>query len=935
VKRIPVNTYRLQLTPSFGFDEVRKILPYLKRMGITDLYVSPIFKARSGSTHGYDVTDPTCLNPELGDEAAFASLSQEAKRLGFGWIQDIVPNHMVFCRENPFLMDVLENDADSEYAGLFDIYWDHPDESLRGRILAPFLGRFLGECLDDREIRISYDEHGFFVNYYTLKFPLCIETYGMILETAAQKLVDNQDAMVDRVRFFALSFLLNSMMDDPQERKRKKKTYASYVKKNLWKLCEGSSAVRGALDAALLELNGSEESGRSALEALLQKQVFRLSFWKVSSQEISYRRFFNINELISVRVEDEKVFEKTHSLIFELAKYVFTGIRVDHIDGLYDPLGYLERLSKKLEFTTLYVEKILAENEELPEKWPVDGSTGYDFLNYLNGLYCNGSNVGKISKFYVRFSGLKLGFYELAYTLKRMIIRKNMAGDVDNLARQLKMISTKDVYGSDITMEGLKGALVEIMTFLPVYRTYVTKDDLSDVDRGYFEAAIRQALAKMPDLLYEIRFIERCLLMRDSFHSSLQEEILRFIHRLQQFTGPVTAKGIEDTLMYRYNRLLSLNEVGGFPEKFGVAPEDFHVFVQRRIKRFPHEFNTTSTHDTKRGEDLRARLNFISEFPYEWEQLVKTLHRLNAYRRRKGPFVQIPDRNDEYFLYQILAATLPAEWKSMDDAGWQEYKDRIFEYILKSIREAKHYTEWIKPDEDYESGYLAFLEALLNREYSDVFLVTLEEFAQKMRYYGLLNTLSQSAIKTGMPGVCDVYQGSEWLNLSLVDPDNRREVDFSLLQEAIETMSAESEDIAGWLGKCFFEGEWGKIKQYLLQKAMSFRAGHPELFAKGSYVPLYCEGALKESVVAFMLKYDELCLVVAAGRLFGGLAEFGTFPARFDSKNTMLKIPGPKEREFVDIFNEKKYRSGDDGILLSELFSHLPCSIIFTIDETK
>lgn len=919
MKRIPLNTYRLQLTPTFGFEAVRRLLPYLKSMGVTDLYLSPIFKACAGSTHGYDVTDPALLNPELGSRAEFDALVREVKREGFGWIQDIVPNHMAFCGENAMLMDVLEKGRDSDYATLFDIYWEHPDESLRGRILAPFLGRFLGECLARGEITLSYGEQGFFVNYAALKFPLRLESYRTILEAAVQLLAES--AGRGEMRFRALLLLLADLAEHPES--NSKNTYTPYVKRTLWRLCQEDADVRGGIDRAVEALNAEQGEGRDALVGLLQRQAFRLSFWKVSSQEISYRRFFNIDGLICVRVEEAAVFDRTHALILQLAGECFTALRIDHIDGLFDPGAYLARLHGRHEEVALYVEKILAQEETLPPDWPVEGTTGYDFMNHLNGLYCDGANAGKMSKFYVRFSGLKHAYAEEEYQARQLIVRKNMAGEVDNLARQLKMIATRDVYGSDITMEGLKSALIEIMAFLSVYRTYITREGGSDTDRRYLQTAIAKALEKMPDLLYEIRFIERCLLTPEQFDASMQEEIVRFVCRLQQFTGPVTAKGVEDTLFYRYNRLVSLNEVGGFPARFGIKPQEFHAYVLSRLERFPHGMNATSTHDTKRGEDLRARLNVLSELSYEWEQLVKSLHRRNFRHKRSSGREQVPDKNDEYFLYQTLAATLPKRWRAMEEGAWEAYVGRLSEYLLKSIREAKRHTAWIKPDEAYESGALAFMQMLLCRDYPGRFLEAADAFTEKIRYFGFLNSLSQTILKGAMPGVCDIFQGSEALNLSLVDPDNRRDVDFEGLQRALETMP-QTQALLPWLQRAFDRDSWGEIKQYLLRRVLTFRAEHRALFLEGSYRPLLAEGTLEGHVVAFMLEAGDLQLLVAAGRLFTQFTAQGTFPPAFETDETVLKVPGSGGRHYVDILTGARLRSDAEALKLSALFGTFP-----------
>lgn len=905
--KLPLNTYRLQMTPQFGFKEAARILPYLKELGITDLYISPIFNAREGSTHGYDVTNPLELNPQLGSEDEFWQLARQSRQYGFGWVQDIVPNHMAFSRQNPFLMDVLENGQSSEYADFFDIYWNHHNESLRGRILAPFLGRFLGECLKAGEIDLSFDEDGFFINYYTLKFPMRIETYEMVLERCISRLKEKTGGVGSEwVRFMGALYLIRDLA---HQEIKDKQAYTGHIKKSLFELYGWSTAVKESIDSVLGELNVPQENPLlvEAMEKILQKQAFRLSFWKISSEEISFRRFFNINELICVRVEDEKIFTQSHAKILELCKNLFTALRIDHIDGLYDPYRYLKRLEKRSGRIPMYVEKILAQKEQLPFSWPVEGTTGYDFMNHLNALYCDKSNLIRINRIYKAFCGQVSNYCELEYEKKRMIVRKNMAGDVDNLAHQLKAIASQDIYGSDITMEGLKSALVEIMAYLKVYRTYITKEGISRSDKEYWDEAFKKALARTPDFIYVIGFIKRCLLERESFSETLQDKILEFIHRLQQFTGPVTAKGIEDTLLYSYNRLLSLNEVGGFPDSFGVHASDFHAFIKKRQYSTPRSFNATSTHDTKRGEDLRARLNVISEIPEEWEKYVKSWQNMNKLHKTTHEKREIPDRNDEYSLYQTLSGTLPEDWERLDDKSWKRYRDRISGYILKSIREAKIHTEWIKPDDRYESGYLKFIELMLNRESGKLFLNSLNEFASKLRFYGFLNSLSQTILKGGIPGVCDIYQGSEGLNLSLVDPDNRRKIDFINFESMIKKLPSKKEDLPAWLKARYGENNYNAVKLYITRELLKLRNNHTDLFLQSTYIPLYPTGKYKEHIIAFKIEKSKSRIIVIGTRLMTNLYEQVSFPSMPGIEECFLELDGEFKGSYINVFDGKEF----------------------------
>ena len=606
--RIPISTYRLQFTAQFGFRDAAAIVPYLSDLGISDIYASPIFHARSASTHGYDVVDPNRLNPELGTAEDFAALTAAVARFGIGWLQDIVPNHMAYDGQNLMLMDVLENGKASRFADTFDVDWNHPYESLKDKLLAPFLGGFYGETLESGQIQLRHDEAGFSVNYHELRLPLQIASYSTVLGSGLAALRRRLGAHhPDILKLLGVLYALKNLPheEDPQERADQN----AFVKATLWELYSSSGEIKQFIDDQIAGFNGSPGDAASfdALDRLLGEQFYRLSFWKVAAEELNYRRFFNINELISVRAEDPKVMAQTHTLIFKLVRQgQFTGLRIDHIDGLYDPAGYLARLRRELPETYTVVEKILAPDEELPP-WPVAGTTGYDFLNYAGGIFCDRANKKKFAQIYTRFSGEAGSCHQLAFEKKRLIMGKYMAGDIDALARLLKSISSRDRHAADITLYGLKRALVEVLAFFPVYRSYVSADTFSDADRDFIERAIAKAKEINPGLLFELNFIERFLLLRFGNQSDQEKHNwTHFVMRFQQLTGPLMAKGFEDTTLYIYGRLLALNDVGGDPDRFGVTLDEFHRFNRRHAERWPHGLNATATHDTKRGEDARA-----------------------------------------------------------------------------------------------------------------------------------------------------------------------------------------------------------------------------------------------------------------------------------------------------------------------------------------
>ena len=645
--RIPGSTYRIQFNPSFGFQEAKEIVSYLAELGISDLYASPIFRARKGSTHGYDVVDPNQINPDLGTEYDFEELAKELAKHELGWLQDIIPNHMAYSSENTMLMDIFEKGQTSDYYRFFDVDWEHPYEGIRGRILAPFLGTFFGEALENGQIKLSFDDSGMWVNYFDLRFPLKIESYLNIFTHDLERLKDSLGSdHSDFTKLLEIVYVLKNLssLDEAGERY----TQITFVKRMLWELYTTNEYIRAFIDTNMAMFNGDPEKPLSfnLLDNVLSEQHFRLSFWKVATEEINYRRFFNINELISLKIEDETVVDHTHSLVFRLFKEgKFSGLRIDHIDGLYDPTRYLERIRKEVGQTYVAAEKILDMGEQLPRVWPIEGTTGYDFLNYVNGIFCPKNNEKKFTGLYSRFTNLKISLEDLIYEKKKLILEKHMAGDVDNIANLLKQASSRDRHGGDITLYGLRMAMVEVMARFPVYRTYISEEVFRDEDRLYIGTAVDKALQSNPGLMHELQFIRRFLLLELGDYLSAEEkkDCLHFVMRFQQFTGPLMAKGFEDTTLYIYNRLLSLNEVGGFPENFGVSLEEFHDFNRSRNDFWPHSLNATSTHDAKRGEDVRARLNVLSELPEEWENNIRKWSKINSKKKKTMGGLRVPE----------------------------------------------------------------------------------------------------------------------------------------------------------------------------------------------------------------------------------------------------------------------------------------------------
>ena len=867
--RIPATTYRLQFTPSFGFSAARGILDYLAELGVTDIYASPIFHARSGSEHGYDVVDPTRLNPELGSEAEFIAVIEATRRYGLGWLQDIVPNHMAYDGENRMLMDVLENGEASPFADFFDVDWNHPYENMKAKILAPFLGGFYGECLEKGEITLHYDQSGLSIRYFAMKFPLSMESYAEVLTQDLGGLRKSLGAGdFDFIKFLGVLYALKNIA--PKEETGERADQIVFVKHMLWELYSTNGEIRRFVDGNVARFNGTPGDPESfnPLDRLLAQQWYRLAFWKVAAEELDYRRFFNINELISLRVEEEKVFRHTQALAIKLVREgTFTGLRVDHVDGLYDPLGYLRRLRREAGDIYLTVEKILGFDEELPAQWPIEGTTGYEFLNFVCGLFCARRQRRRFNQIYSRFAEFDDSCAVVMSEKKRLIIGKYMAGDIESLANLLKGVSSRDRHAADITLYGLKRALVEVLTFFPVYRSYVNADAFSDQDRRQLAAAIAAAKEANAGLLLELNFIQRFLLLDFGAHLSAEEKgrWTHFVMRFQQLTGPLMAKGFEDTTLYVYNRLLSLNDVGGHPDRFGVTVEEFHEFIQRRQARWPRAMNTTATHDTKRGEDARARINVLSELPDEWEECLKTWSKINRAKKTRIKGVEAPDRNDEYFLYQTLIGAYPVE-----EVEPRDFLARLCAYLVKAVREAKVHTEWLKPDLAYEQAFTHFATALLDPAASNRFLSEFVPFAQKIAECGMVNSLGQTLLKLAAPGVADLYQGSELWDLSFVDPDNRRPVDFAARRRLLRELKAgESKDQAALLRELLAEWRDGRIKLYLLHKLLCFRRDHQELLGAGDYLPLRASGEMADHVCAFARRKDQSWAVAIVPRLIG------------------------------------------------------------------
>ncbi|GAB4384434.1 MAG: malto-oligosyltrehalose synthase [Elainellaceae cyanobacterium] len=932
--RIPLATYRLQFHAGFDFQAAKNIVSYLVELGISDLYASPIFTARAGSTHGYDVVNPKQINPELGGEKLFNELVSALQRHNMGWVQDIVPNHMAFSSHNQVLVDVLENGPDSQYCDFFDINWNHPYNGIRGRVLAPFLGKFLGDCLESGELQLRYDRQGFSINYYDNSFPLRIESYRQILEYELVRLREllgrNHPAFI---KLLGVLYMLKYIPSGAEARERYDQI--TFIKGMLWELWSDSPEVKTYIEENIETFNGEVGKPESfnLLDSLLNEQFFRLAYWKVGNEELNYRRFFTVNDLISLRVEEQKVFDTTHDFILQLVQEgKVTGLRIDHIDGLYDPAQYLTRLRDQVPDVYLVVEKILEADEELPLNWPIQGTTGYDFMNKVNGLFCQQANEGEFDQIYYRFLGKFVDLQTLIAENKELIIGKHLAGDVDNLAHLLKQIADRHRYASDFTMYGLKRALVEVLSLFPVYRTYISREGAHKADQECIKWVLDRAEENLPDFVNELYFIEKFLLLNFDDHLSQEDKHLwlHFIMRLQQFTGPLMAKGVEDTVFYVYNRLISLNEVGSSLEQFGISIDDFHTFNQTRSAYWPHAMSGTATHDTKRGEDVRARINVLSEIPQEWESHLLQWHDLNAAHKVKVDTLDAPSRNDEYFFYQTLIGAFP-----LHSEEFPTFVSRVKDYMIKAIREAKVHSAWIRPNADYEEAFMTFIDRTLADSEKNLFLKSFRPFQRKVQHYGICNSLSQTLLKVMAPGVPDFYQGTEMWDLSLVDPDNRRPVNFETRLEYLKEIKSKTKsksksknNLLSYIEELLQSPEDGRLKLFLVYRALQARQEYADLFQKGGYEKLTILGSLKTHIVAFSRELGDMRAIVVVPRFLTSLTKEGEYPLgeQVWHETRILQPPGSSAR-LHDVITGQEIK-GEETLWLKEILAHFPVALL-------
>jgi (1->4)-alpha-D-glucan 1-alpha-D-glucosylmutase len=950
--RIPVATYRLQFNKDFRFAHAVKILDYLHDLGISDIYASPVLASRKGSGHGYDVTDPTKIDPELGSAEEFGVLQGELEKRGMGIVLDIVPNHMAASGENPWWMDVLENGQESAFASYFDIDWHPPVRSLDGKILLPVLGRPFGEVLDAGELHVVLQEGRFFIQYFESLFPVAPRSYEHVLSHRLDALkihVPENSPPYDEYSGVLAAFR-SLAGSGPTQREGPAERRASFeaARERLREMFASHREITVFVNDALKELNGTPHDPASFgfLERLLSEQNFKLSYWQNVNESINYRRFFTISDLVGVRVEDPIVFEATHGQILRLmSSGSVTGLRIDHVDGLRDPAAYLNRLQERLAAARepageprsayIIVEKILSRSERLPLDWPVSGTTGYEYLNYANGIFVPPENGKRFEEIYARFIGRDAAFADLLYQKKKLVMSTLLGVEMRALGRQLGELAGLDRYARDLPRLELMEALIEATAALPIYRTYIRNLEVPPDAKQIISGAIDSARARKPHLnsaCFDFVRDVLCLLSPPHVLPEEREARLAFVMRWQQFTGPIVAKGCEDTALYVYHPLLSLNEVGGDPTPTAVPHErDFFAFLLDRQSHWPGGLNATTTHDTKRSEGVRARLNALSEMPDRFQACLERWSRQNAVHKEEIGGHVVPDRNEEYFLYQTLIGAWPLEGE--DSSALTE---RIQAYVLKATREAMVHTRWTRPNEKHEAAVKRFIASILADAENNPFLLDFVEFEKDIAFLGMINSLSQTLLKITCPGVPDFYQGSELWDFRLVDPDNRGPVDFAQRVANLESLKNGArpgdnrdfvrEVVEGW-------GD-GRIKQFLIWKALDARREHPLLFSEGQLERVRIAGMYERNVVAYLRRHDRNAALVVIPRWLSYLdAHSERDWPNYDWKDTRVQLPDSIRGAWRDAITGKRTvippEAGRTCFLpVSEVLSDFPVALL-------
>jgi len=885
---IPGSTYRLQANCNLPFNQIKDIISYLDQLGVTTLYCAPFFQARSGSNHGYDVVNPHVINPELGTVEDLRAISSMLKNRKMGWLQDIVPNHMAYDHTNVWLRDIFEKGIHSDFIQFFDIDWLYNDENLKGKVWMPFLDGTLTEVIAQGDIQLEYNQQGLFVNYKESNYPLSWASYYEVFSyqtNSDHNLLHQQEYrhVLEELKALQLDFADAFVINE-----------APQLKEKLYQLYLSEEKLKQAIDSVIEQLNKDSKT----LLHILSLQHFVLAPYNQTDHAINYRRFFIVNELICLQMERPEVFEYYHQFLKELLdEGLIQGLRVDHIDGLADPTRYLESLRQLAgEDQYIIVEKILEAEEMVPSYWPIEGTSGYEFLSCVNHLFTKSESKDKLTSLYNEFTGLKTAYDELTFVKKHFILTTKMNGELENLVALLSPAVSSTIDNK----QAFKEALAVFLASFSIYRTYVNALPMHDEDRMRMEQAFDYAQSRRPDLSAYFQFIRSVILIHSDDPDKIRK--LKILMRIQQFTGPLAAKGVEDTVFYIYNRLISHNEVGDCPNRFGISVKQFHESMKQRLKNLPLSINATSTHDTKRGEDARMRINVLSEIPDAWAKVVLKWKMLNERYKQKKSDVEMPCANDEYFIYQSLLGGFPSDG-AVDDMFLQRFKD----FTVKAIREARVYTDWAEPDDVYEQSTLSFIDAILkNEEFMQSFL----PFYQIVKHYGVVLSLGQTLIKITAPGIPDTFQGAELWDLSFVDPDNRRIIDFKQRQNCLSTIVTNfHKDKGRYLKVLMDNASDGCIKLFTTWIALNERRNNPLLFQYGEYVPLNFAGTHSDCLIGYARKLDGHWCITIMAKEVKDLGAGSLFPLAEIWQDTVIILPYSAPDSWLNAFTEEIYHA--------------------------
>ncbi|WP_121199954.1 malto-oligosyltrehalose synthase [Mucilaginibacter gracilis] len=871
----PVSTYRIQFHKNFTFSDFEAIIPYLHQLGISTVYASPIFAATPGSMHGYDVVNPLQINPEIGTLQQLRNIHSKLKQLGMGWLQDIVPNHMAYHQNNLWLMDVLEKGQKSVYSTYFDMLWDNP--AYDGRIMVPFLGSQLDDVIKNRELQIAYQNNQLVFSYGGQAYPLQLHSYGQLLPGDKQvqqfdailKSIANADSIADKSKYAGACNEIKTQ-------------YANIFKK----VFTGSYLKKVNSNAALLK-------------SIASQQAYALCYWQATDSEINFRRFFTVNGLICLNMQNSEVFNHYHQLIKQLLNEgILQGLRVDHIDGLYDPELYLAQLRALAgDDTYIIVEKILEQGEPFPTNWPIQGNTGYDYLGLVNNVFTNNKNQAALSKLYQQLTHQNTDPHQGITEKKSLILFEHMAGELENLYQlflSLDLADSKTI--EKVKPADLKNAIAQLLIHFPVYRFYGNILPLGDIESVALRNIFKQIIGLKPQLKAAVKLLQAALLKNATKNSNdYNTRAIRFYQRCMQFTGPLMAKGVEDTLMYTYNRFIDHNEVGDSPEAFGIKVSEYHRLMGNRQQQWPLTMNATSTHDTKRGEDVRSRLNVLTDVADEWAQQILLWQQMNKGLKTDG----LPDANDEYFIYQTIIGAYPLPQQGDDD-----FKNRVQDYLVKALREAKLNSNWAQPNQDYEAAVKSFVNKLLNKK--GQFWLSFVAFQQRIANYGVINSLSQVLLKYTSPGMSDLYQGCELWDNSLVDPDNRRPVDYKLRQKLLNDTTGKFESqIELW--QHLWQNRYNaQIKLALTTTLLAERKQNAGVFTTGAYIPLKVKGKYKQNVLAFARQLKQTWYVIAIPLHLAAIIGRDEQIENFDWQDTRIILPDEAPLQWQHLLTQTK-----------------------------